>query len=535
MFRSFTGLWLLVFVPLIFLLYPHPYNPIQLFNEHIESERYVSLYSGTFILIESQLDSLPEKNWPSRIKELETHFGYGLKVLPLASMTLSQHQKTQLKNHQIVFINDEPEFLIKLINDSNYVICLEVDLTLDEDIVRGAQGTLYLIRQTFENAPENQWKQIISELNPILDYQLQLIDKSDFELTEKEQNLWQKKQIFWRLNANKQLRLFTPIPNSEKVLVAQQLPYTSNTPIALLILLLMFVVFISISMFFWIYPLWRDLKQLSKVATQFGQGQLNLRTNIPNISVIASLSHEFNQMAHRIENSVISQRTLTNAIAHDLRQPLYRIRFALEMFNDSLLSIEQRQQYRQSIENSLRDLDHLINQSLQLSRYTNDQAQIRLSQHNIIPLLEDEIEHIKITQPDIQIGLTLAPELSTKKLILDPVATRRALNNLLTNAVRYANTTIEVNAFIDAEQNSLIIEIGDDGPGIAPEKAQNIFAPFVQLNNDQRKAQSGHGLGLAIVKQITLWHKGKVWLEDAPIGGAKFVLCWPTDPTSQAN
>jgi two-component system sensor histidine kinase RstB len=98
------------------------------------------------------------------------------------------------------------------------------------------------------------------------------------------------------------------------------------------------------------------------------------------------------------------------------------------------------------------------------------------------------------------------------------------LNNLLANAVRFAEETIQVT--LERHPNNWVLIVEDDGIGIPQDMWQSIFDPFTQVNNEQRDTSTGHGLGLAIVKQIAHWHEGEANVSQSELGGAKFIITW---------
>ncbi len=528
MFRAFIGLWLLVFVPLCFLLFPSRFSPIQWFNHHIEQERYIHLYAGTMNLIEQQLYMQSQDEWPDNIIQISGYFGYELSLQKVSNLSLSESQQARLFSGDILFVNAEPEYLLKRLPNSDWIIRLSVDITQAEDIDRASSGTIYLIKKAFDQTPFTQWQSLVQQLSP--EFNLQLQKQSSIVLSPLEQAQWDKKGSFWRFDASHQLVFYIATPEPEITLVVSSLPYTSITPTVLLAVILIFVLLISAGMFFWSYPLWRDLKRLSDATTLFGQGELSQRAPIPKVAVVANLSQQFNQMAHRIEKTVQGQRTLTNAIAHDFRQPLHRMRYAFEILNTPSLTAVERARYQQSIEQSMQDLDHLINQTLQLSRYSHDREKIQLSEQPLAQLLRKECDYVALENPSMSVTLHVAPLIHSRAARIDPTAIRRAINNLLSNACRYAAGSIDIHIRHDSRQDRWVIDVCDDGPGIPPEYREQIFNPFVQLDNASRSQDAGHGLGLAIVQQIAHWHSGEVAVSDSPMGGACFTLQWPCQP-----
>ncbi|TIU90722.1 MAG: two-component sensor histidine kinase, partial [Mesorhizobium sp.] len=100
----------------------------------------------------------------------------------------------------------------------------------------------------------------------------------------------------------------------------------------------------------------------------------------------------------------------------------------------------------------------------------------------------------------------------------------RLLSNVVGNAFRYAKT-VEINA--NHGRGSLLVTIDDDGPGIPPEKREDVFKPFVRLDEARNLDASGTGLGLAIARDIARSHGGDIMLDKSPLGGLRAVIKVP--------
>jgi two-component system sensor histidine kinase RstB len=230
-------------------------------------------------------------------------------------------------------------------------------------------------------------------------------------------------------------------------------------------------------------------------------------------------------MADKIEQLFSTQKELTRAVAHDLRTPLYRLRFAVEMVKSESEVVENHE-YFDAIDRSINDLDQLINQTLVLSRYNSAADVTSFDKCDLSVILEEEISYFKLDNPTLSIEFIIDLPLINDKPYVDKKALLRGLNNLLSNAARYAQTKILIHYYLDAGQYCLSVE--EDGTGIPESQWEKVFSPFTQLNNEQRNNNNeGHGLGLAIVKQIMKWHSGNVELDQSSLGGAKFKMRWP--------
>lgn len=109
----------------------------------------------------------------------------------------------------------------------------------------------------------------------------------------------------------------------------------------------------------------------------------------------------------------------------------------------------------------------------------------------------------------------------------------RVLDNLVNNALRYAEQRLRVGLWFDG--NTACLQVEDDGPGIPPEERERVFEPFVRLDPSRDRATGGCGLGLAIVHSIAAAFGGYVQIDASPLGGASVRFCWPVNLLSSSS
>ncbi|MAP10191.1 MAG: two-component sensor histidine kinase [Rhodopirellula sp.] len=227
----------------------------------------------------------------------------------------------------------------------------------------------------------------------------------------------------------------------------------------------------------------------------------------------------FNTMAERVESLLSSQKELLQAVSHEFRTPLARIKFATELVR-SADSDEKRNQRVDSIDDATDKLDDLVAELLNYTR-TDEQSQIapreRVSAHKIAM---DAISQHAPLHPDIKFD-----EPTDSKdidLVTYEAGLVRALGNLIGNAGKYAESKVRVS--IESESNRVRFLVEDDGPGIPEADRKSVFDPFHRLSGD---SQPGTGLGLALVRRICRRLGGKVTIDDSPLGGAAFLIDLP--------
>lgn len=525
MFKAFAGLWIVVFFPLFFLLVPTPYSPIVIFNEYAQKTRYVETYKGTFYLIFKRLKPLEQSLWKKDIDLLSKKFGYDLTLTRLDQWKGSSKRYDAIEKGEYVFINNEPEILIKRIDNTPWFVSINVESEVTEKIYRSSKGTLYLLQQEFSIEDKELWLQKLDELQSRFSFTLSLLDVGELDIALTLKDKLQKNEIVWASNNDGFTNFYFLLPDKSHVIKAEEIPLNSVGPLIMLIILLTFIVIISVAMFLWVSPLWKDISKLNIIATNFGEGALDERAQINEKSTVSNLAASFNKMADKIEGLFSSQKQLTRAIAHDLRTPLYRMRFSVEMLKSDDTATEEKSTYFDAIDKSINDLDQLINQTLILSRYTSSVDLTNFSMTPLAKKIQYEVDCFSLEMSDISIELEVDTPLLEQPIYIDKSAMIRAINNLIANASRYASSKISIHFYQD--ELGYAISVEDDGCGIPSSEWEKVFTPFAQIGNEQRDVNGGHGLGLAIVKQIMQWHNGEVNLSDSSLSGAKFILSWP--------
>ncbi len=534
MIKVFLRLWILIFIPLAYLAFSSSYNPIKAINMWALHDRVSETFKGTFYLIEEQLSGIPEAQWANQVTKIAEQFEYELRLISVDTDVDSDSEidLSALGNNDFIIFSDgnDGDVVLKRVPNSDWFIYIMLDESEDQETFNQASGTFNLLIAQFENTEQAQWPTIINELQTHFGFDLSLSTFEDLSLPLAKFKQLETLGKTWITDDNQETHIYQQLPNSLQVLKAGPIPLPGELLPITIILISIFVMGISLGILLFVAPLWRDLSKLTKAATQFGSGHLNQRNKINKRSVVAQLANSFNVMANQIETMVKGQRELTNAIAHDLRTPLSRLSFAFEMLQSDDVSEDEKQRYEAAIASGIDTLDHLIQQILALSRYSRATDITHFGEYTLAHHIREEINQHQIEYADLVFELGVDPQLSDIALFVDQRAMMRALNNLLSNAVRYAERTIRVSLTKVEAYYSLTVE--DDGSGIAMEDRDRVFLPFKQLDNEQREITKEHGLGLAIVQQIAEWHHGSAMLDESSLGGARFTIRWPINHTS---
>jgi heavy metal sensor kinase len=239
------------------------------------------------------------------------------------------------------------------------------------------------------------------------------------------------------------------------------------------------------------------------------------------------LADTLNAMLARLEGAFAETRRLAADAAHELRSPLTALKGGLEV---ALRTERTADGYRRVLASSLEDVERLVRLAedlLLLSRAAAgpDGPGERVE---LEPLVLEAFDGVARLAKDAGLSIRLA-ETTPAVVRGDAAALRRALLNLVDNAVKYtpAGGGVELALRRQGAWASLVVE--DTGPGIAPEDAGRIFEPFVRLRGARARDAAGAGLGLAIVRAIALAHGGGVTVEPGASGGSRFVLRLPAE------
>uniref|UniRef100_A0A7C2AJ30 histidine kinase n=1 Tax=Pseudomonas graminis TaxID=158627 RepID=A0A7C2AJ30_9PSED len=278
------------------------------------------------------------------------------------------------------------------------------------------------------------------------------------------------------------------------------------------------------------------LRGLEAAATQIAQGSLETRVPVASAGAgadsVGRLASAFNGMAEHLQRSLMIQRELVRAVSHELRTPVARLRFGLEMINDATTP-EARDKYMVGMDSDIQDLDKLVDEMLTYARLEQGAPTLNFQRIDLDALIEQVIAELAPLRPNISVrrgecvdALHRVGSGEEHWVEAEPRYLHRALQNLVSNAMRHAESEVRIGYQLSEERCRIDVE--DDGPGVPESAWERIFTPFMRLDDSRTRASGGHGLGLSIVRRIIHWHGGRALIGRSQIlGGACFSLAWP--------
>lgn len=311
------------------------------------------------------------------------------------------------------------------------------------------------------------------------------------------------------------------VPSKKQVLVFIIPPIGKESHNNTLQLLLTSVFYLGILMvvLIWLYPLIKQLRQLRQTAKAFGEGHLQQRIQINSASYIASIENEFNHMAEQIETLISDNKLLSDAVAHDLRTPLARLRFGIEVLQETEKP-ETRDKYQRHLSRDIDEMERLVNILLSYARIEQSMMAVEQQSVDLNELISQCVGALanngKIIQWHAKGVATVVGDVNYLRMLI---------NNLLDNAQQYADK--EISLKVERYDSKLQFIISDDGSGITKEKRDELLKPF--MRGDQAQEKPGYGMGLAIVSRIAKLHHATLDITDsAELGGAEFRLTFNT-------
>ena len=218
---------------------------------------------------------------------------------------------------------------------------------------------------------------------------------------------------------------------------------------------------------------------------------------------IQQLIVAFNAMQARVANLLGEKDVMLGAIGHDLKTPLAALRVRIESVDDD----EEREKMASTIDEMVTILDDILT----LARLGKSGEP--LQSVDIGAMVESVASDFAAAEVNLPNHRVVAH--------IRPVLIRRALRNLINNAITYgAHATLAIRA----EDGMIFVDIDDNGPGIDPMLAQNMFEPFMRAERSRSRATGGSGLGLTISRAIARAHNGDVRLENRTTGGLRATI-----------
>ncbi|MBC8165774.1 MAG: HAMP domain-containing protein [Bryobacteraceae bacterium] len=255
------------------------------------------------------------------------------------------------------------------------------------------------------------------------------------------------------------------------------------------------------------------VRQLQSAVECFGRGEFDTRMKSLRKDEIGQLARAFDTMADRIETLLAAERRLLLDISHELRSPLTRLNLAVELARSG----DDVPRHLDRIDREAERLNALVGELLQVTRAEGDGALMRGENVPLDWLVARVVEDARIEAEERGCRIEIK-ESSGADLRGDPELLRRAIENVVRNAVRYTDPDTSVEVRLTTEAKEAILTVRDYGPGVPAGQLDQIFDPFYRVDPDRNRVSGGAGLGLAIARRAIQLHRGSITATNADPG-----------------
>ncbi len=521
MLKLFFKFYLVIAIPLILLFVPSM-NPGFMLIESWANDLYARELKDIFYLLDSNLAEVPERDWSSRIDKLNKYFGNSVAIKKYPDLKLAEKKQQRVKAGEIVLNLRGLSRLYKQYQDTDWVWVVNLDMTIEQKNDQLIRGPVYLMNQKLSHYPQAQWQAIIQQQVGKSDVPVTLVDVDTLpdKVRENPRLGWGKlvrepldralNNLYMQSADPGSVYKFGPVDErdfEDRAGLMNRLLPASLLAFGILLLAV---------------PLWQDIRKLRRDSDALGQGDFSVRTQLGRGSVLSPLAQAFNHMAEKVQHLMEGHKALTNAVSHELKTPVSRLRFSLELLQDHPDELD-KQRYFGNIERDISELEALISELLIHARYDRARPLLNRQRLDIGQWISHCVEDLKDYFPNLVFDIQLPmPAVYAE---VDEKSLTRVMNNLLNNATRYAHSVVQVAVLV--QEKRLILRVDDDGPGVPEAERQHIFEPFVRLDKSRHRNTGGSGLGLAIVEKIVEWHNGTVSCQASSLGGARFQIEFP--------
>ena len=284
---------------------------------------------------------------------------------------------------------------------------------------------------------------------------------------------------------------------------------------------------ILVSTVFWI-PLvrgiTRSLSQMTAATEKIAEGRFDVRTQIHRRDELGALSGAIDQMAGRLSGLVTGQKRFLGDIAHELCSPIARIQVALGILEQR--ADDSKKARLEDLREEVEQMSGLVNELLSFSRASLGKTNLKLQPVPVRAVVEKAAARECGPDSGATVSVNIPEDLvavAESELLL------RAVSNVLRNAVRYAAGAgpIQVSAARDNEM--IVLQIEDSGPGIPESALPQLFDPFYRVDSSRTRDTGGVGLGLSIVKTCVESCGGTIGCENRQPSGLRVILRLPAE------
>ncbi len=375
--------------------------------------------------------------------------------------------------------------------------------------------------ELLQHAPET-WRAFVDHYTPVFETAVSILDAEDTAASEFASLVSSHQDTIVTGQSFEAWWLLHPLPAGDLFLLVEeeQLPLTLEDWLMLIAPLMVVMGIAGAALWYIARYIARPIRALATTAQALGSGDLKARADETTSEPIRALAQSFNAMAADLQVLVHDQQVIIGALPHELKTPIARARFALDMTR-SLDEVDDLRHQTEKVDGYLMGLESAVEDALALAR-------IQLT--DVLQSTSFDLTAMIATLCDLQ-QIDTHMSIDWSCAVADPVVgdealLRLAIGNIINNGLNYGSTKVRIQCF-NKPDGTIVVAVDDDGPGIPETHRESIFAPFYRLDDSRSRATGGVGLGLAMVSVIARRVGGRVSVLTNDWGGARFEFSWP--------
>ncbi len=255
------------------------------------------------------------------------------------------------------------------------------------------------------------------------------------------------------------------------------------------------------------------VRALQRAVERFGRGDLSARVGSTRRDELGQLARTFDRMAGRIETLLAAERRLLLDVSHELRSPLARLGVAVELARSG----DNLEPHLNRIQKESERLNALVAQLLQVTRAEGDPNSLRRDAVRLDGVVQQVVDDsgIEAAKHGCAVKFENREPVTVEG---DPELLRRAVENVVRNAIRYSPPETSVEVSLARNNGSAVLDVRDHGPGVPDEALPRLFDAFYRVDSDRNRTSGGVGLGLSIARRAVELHKGTIRARNAEPG-----------------
>lgn len=396
------------------------------------------------------------------------------------------------------------------------------------------QGAFSLIRDELRNGNE-PIERLLTNIKSELDLQLRVVPKSELESLRPHFDYAQGPHHYGHYDISGNVgRFYSYFPEVDKVIEVGPIQFKPDLPMqSIFVVVVLAIILTGIAVYWLVYRFEVGLQKLERASTRVASGHLNSRVKVGSDDALGRLGNSFNRMAEQIQHLMGVQKEMIRAVSHELRTPVARMRFGVQMLEDTTEDTYLQKQLK-DMDQDLQELDELVDEILTYARLEEGGPILEFKETNILELIEQISDETKRRTDKVEV--TIGSQTQLEEHIFSNIEYRymhRAIQNLVGNACRHASKSVHIE--YSCQDDICRIDVEDDGEGIPKKDWDRVFSPFTRLDDSRTRSSGGYGLGLSIVQRIIYWHSGRAIVSESRWGGAKMSLLWPKNDQENPN